>query len=265
MKTDPAKINDFNTFKELIGKNLGLEKYSNHYLSSSLIIKQGFEKSAFWEALEVNLEDAEIVYQIENPGYYLLTRPDDPIELEIKSFNSFIEKSFRKMKSKSSVSLDKIDEDWALKQYSLINDILRGRIVVKYLNGVEFLVDKIKKLGKQHKVIVKSSPKAEMEGYYAIHLDIEYEIEIPKFKFEMIKIKSSVEIQITTQLQEVIKKLLDKYYQERRVNLEEQNRDWQWNYKSEEFATNYLGHILHYIEGMIMGIIDKQKEQEINA
>ena len=34
---------------------------------------------------------------------------------------------------------------------------------------------------------------------------------------------------------------------------------WQWNYKSDEFAANYLGHILHYVEGMIIEIRDKKR------
>lgn len=29
---------------------------------------------------------------------------------------------------------------------------------------------------------------------------------------------------------------------------------WQWDYESDEFIPNYLGHILHYIEGMIMEV-----------
>jgi hypothetical protein len=32
-------------------------------------------------------------------------------------------------------------------------------------------------------------------------------------------------------------------------------------YRTEEFRANYLGHILHYIEGMIIDIRDKQKKE----
>ena len=37
---------------------------------------------------------------------------------------------------------------------------------------------------------------------------------------------------------------------------------WQWDYKSDEFSANYLGHILHYVEGMIVEIREKQKKEE---
>ena len=38
---------------------------------------------------------------------------------------------------------------------------------------------------------------------------------------------------------------------------------WQWDYKSDEFTANYLGHILHYVEGRIVELRDKQKEEQI--
>ena len=67
-----------------------------------------------------------------------------------------------------------------------------------------------------------------------------------------------VEIQITTQLQEVIRRLLHKYYERQRSGRSTSDLKWQWDYKSDEFAANYLGHILHYVEGMIMDVRDKR-------
>lgn len=33
---------------------------------------------------------------------------------------------------------------------------------------------------------------------------------------------------------------------------------WQSDYRSNEFNVNYLGHIIHYIEGVIINVRDKQ-------
>ena len=77
------------------------------------------------------------------------------------------------------------------------------------------------------------------------------------------RIDVSIELQITTQLQEVIRKLLHSYYENVRKRAgEREDVKWQWNYKSEEFAANYLGHILHYIEGMIMEVRERQRRKE---
>jgi hypothetical protein len=55
--------------------------------------------------------------------------------------------------------------------------------------------------------------------------------------------------------------LLHKYYEDKRKGIREEDIKWQWDYKSDELATNYLGHILHYVEGMIMEIREKQTEK----
>ena len=68
-----------------------------------------------------------------------------------------------------------------------------------------------------------------------------------------------MEIQITTQVQELILNLLHKYYERRRNKIEPDN--WQWDHASDEFATNYLGHILHYVEGMIVEVRERHDGQ----
>lgn len=67
---------------------------------------------------------------------------------------------------------------------------------------------------------------------------------------------------MTTQIKDVIKRLLHKYYEERRMPGTTYNADWRWNYRSDEFIANYLGHILHYVEGMILEVRDRSKERK---
>ncbi|MGB4697792.1 MAG: hypothetical protein WBH08_08095, partial [Methanothrix sp.] len=94
------------------------------------------------------------------------------------------------------------------------------------------------------------------EGYYALHMNIRQNYLVKEMNWtEETKI-ISFEIQITTQLQDVIRRLLHEDYEEKRTERVADEK-WQWNYKSEEFSTNYLGHILHYVEGMIMDVREK--------
>ena len=116
-------------------------------------------------------------------------------------------------------------------------------------------------LCEQDKLNYKIFLEAREEGYYAAHQYISKEFEIPKIDWDTEKIDFSIEIQITTQLQEIIRGLLHKYYGEKRKRITKENVKWQWNYKGDEFTANYLGHILHYVEGMIMEIRDKQEER----
>ena len=105
--------------------------------------------------------------------------------------------------------------------------------------------------------------EAREEGYYAAHLYVQREFEIPRIDWDTDKVDISIEIQVTTQLQDAIRKLLHKHYEERRKQVTDDDMKWQWDYKSDEFAANYLGHILHYVEGTIVEIREKQKEERI--
>jgi ppGpp synthetase/RelA/SpoT-type nucleotidyltranferase len=146
--------------------------------------------------------------------------------------------------------------------YSRINDIIRTLFIVKYLDGVEYMINELGVYCEQCSILPETHFEAREEGYYAAHLYIRQNFEVPNIKWDTEIIDVSVEIQVTTQLQDVIRRLLHRYYEDSRKNF---NRDeyWQWNYKSDEFSANYLGHILHYVEGMIVEIRDKEKSVEM--
>lgn len=67
-----------------------------------------------------------------------------------------------------------------------------------------------------------------------------------------------MEIQISTSVKEIIKKLLHIHYENRRLNNTDNGSLWQWDYKGDEFIASYLGHIIHYVEGMIVTLRDRQ-------
>lgn len=128
---------------------------------------------------------------------------------------------------------------------------------MKYIDGVEFLVNPVGSLyEKLYCLPCKIDYEAKDEGYYAAHVSVKIKFEIMGSSFETIIVETPVEIQIMTQLQELIVMLLHKYYETNRREIARDEK-WQWNYKSDEFAANYLGHILHYVEGMIVEIRDK--------
>ena len=135
----------------------------------------------------------------------------------------------------------------------------------KYLDGVEFTLEKLKSFLEQNcNKKCKIDLEAREEGYYAAHINFKHMFEVISIDFDTEFVEMSIEIQITTQLQELIKRFLHRYYEKRRLRKKTNEKTkWQWNYRSNEFATNYMGHILHYIEGMIMDIRERIKEEEI--
>jgi hypothetical protein len=233
--------------------------YYDHVVNK---IKADFENDQFWKQLiEIKIKQFNEEYLVKNNNYHLIL--EGTPRLYIKPFGSFLLKTFRKNVLDNDEWPDKPSGDWLLPDnwFSKINDIIRTTITVKYLDGVEFLSEKIHNYCVEYNKECECLLEAREEGYYAAHLYTKLNCEIPKITWDTKKIDVLFEIQITTQLQEVIKRLLHTYYEKRRETVKHKDAKWQWDYKSDEFVTNYLGHILHYVEGMIMEIREKQRSQ----
>ena len=239
---------------------IDLHRAQAHYDSVTAKIKQDFEKSAFWVQIIESLGRYDQEYLVKT-GYPLLMPKFEP-KLLIKPFESLLLKTFRKNIIENEVFPKEPSGGWILPKnwYSRINDILRTLLVVKYFDGVEFMIGKIESLCTQHDMECRAFLEAREEGYYAAHLYTKRNFEIPRVDWDTERVDVTFEMQITTQLQEVIRKLLHKYYERARKRIRKEDVKWQWDCKCDEFAANYLGHILHYIEGMIMEIRERQKE-----
>lgn len=264
-----AKPQNPEEYKKWLKEKHGIEisdKVKKHYSSVTERIKNDFDNSEFWTQLTKNLKEygAEY-YRDKNYGLFMQEpfMPGFETKLLIKSFNSFFKKTIRKNVLENKLWPDEPEDGWILPDnwFTRIDDIIRTMFAVKYLDGVDFMIEKIKSLCDQCSMELKVDYEAREEGYYAIHLYPKREFEIPKIHLGTEKINVRIEIQVTTQLQEAIRKLLHKYYEKRRGELREEDVKWQWNYESNEFVLNYLGHILHYVEGMIMEIRGKQTEE----
>lgn len=236
-------------------------KTENHYNSVANKIKTDFSASKAWTDLLAQLHDFNTEY-LAKTNYQLLINDFKP-ELVTKSFTSFFEKSFRKNVVFNKKFPEPPHGGWITPDnwFENTNDILRTYFVVKYLDGVEFLMGKIQKSFNDNSLKCQNHFEARDEGYYAVHIYTHSEFEIPKVDWDTETKNISIELQITTQLQEVIGKLTHQLYEDRRVRLDKSDKKWQWNYESEEFTTNYLGHILHYVEGMIMEVRNKQSKK----
>ena len=258
------KPKDIGEYKKWLEEKHEIEisdRTRTYHESVTSTIKLKLEKSDFWIQLTENLREYNDEYLLET-GYPLLMPGFEP-RLYIKPLESFLLKTFRKNILENKRWPDEPEGGWILPNnwYSRVNDVIRTLFVVKYLDGVEFMTNTIQSLCKQHSMDCKVFLEATEEGYYAGHLYATQKFEVPRVTWDTDIVDVSIEIQITTQLQEGIRRLLHKYYEDRRKETREEDANWQWNYKSDEFVANYLGHILHYVEGMIMEIREKQREE----
>lgn len=258
----PDRPPDFpDGYKRWLKDEHGVEpdQLPNHYRAVTQEIHTALSKCDFWCALTTNLREFNDKYELAH-NYPLFTQSDPSIL--VKPFDSFLLKTYRKNVLLNTFFPNKPRDGWVLPPdwFSSVNDIARTTLVVKYLDGVEFLISEMYAIASGLGVELKHSLEASPEGYYAAHVYYSTTISIPRINWDTERRKISFEIQITTQIKDVIKKLLHSYYKKRRTAPKSRTENWQWDYRSEEFAVSYLGHILHYVDGMIIEIRDREME-----
>lgn len=255
---------DLNQYHKWIEENYNIKiskKTANHYNTVALKVLNDFKNNQFWKTLTKNIQTYNEEYLLKT-SYPLFSGSTEAPQLNLKPFDSFLLKTFRNnvLRNKNWPKPPPNGWDTPVNWLSRGNDIVRTCFVVKYLDGVEFLINEIEALASESGFECWKYYVAGNDGYYAAHFYIKNSYEVPSFDFDTEQIDMTVELQITSQLQEVIRKLLHKHFEKRRKRLDAPDIEWQWNYKCDEFSTNYLGHILHYIEGMIMEVRDGNKK-----
>ena len=261
---DIQKPKDEKEFKVWLKKELGFEidkQYEYYYDTVVQKLKNDFENSDFWKKIKNDLPELNDKYRIDK-GVHLLIPSNIPI-VHSKNLNSLIIKAYRKNILNNTNFPDPPNVGWITREnwFEKIKDIIRTTLTVKYLDGVEILINHIEEISKHYEFEFTSSFEAREEGYYAAHSGIVLPFSIPNHDFSPVKKNVIIEIQVTTQIQEIIKTLLHKHYEENRKVLTPKDYKWQWDYKSPEFTSNYLGHIIHYVEGMIVEIRDKENKK----
>jgi len=259
---DPSPRPDFEAeyrawLRETHGIGVGPQT-SSQFAEVSQRLARELSASSFWNALPDRLKRLNANHKVER-GYALLAAPGKSPDVDIKSWTSFWDKTYRLNVLSNNRWPDAPARGWVLPEtwFAQIGDIVRTKIVVKYLDGMTIVADDIARLAADFGLSTQSGRVAKTEGYYATHVDVSFPVEVST-GLDTEVLDTHVEIQITTELQENIYDLAHGHYESRRMAQEP--GEWQWNYTSDEFSANYLGHVLHYLEGMIMRLRRQDNE-----
>lgn len=235
------------------------ELAESNYNTNAINLLKSFQECPFWVRVGELIKEWDIEYYKEK-GVHLMTSINLP-EVIYKSYMSLINKVYRKDCLHNDSFPNEPEDGWIdpISWYDKIHDIIRTSFKVKYLDGVKFLVQKLSQVASDVGCDFHCIYEAHDDGYYAAHAAVVIDLSVVDLKWQSISHGIEVEIQITTELQGMIKNLLHKYYEENRKKIIPLDYKWQWDYHNEQFIPNYLGHIAHYLEGMIVEIRDKQK------
>jgi ppGpp synthetase/RelA/SpoT-type nucleotidyltranferase len=248
--------------KKELDVSLADDKYELQYLQATGKIQYDIKNSDFWNHLKNDLIDANYQYKKSHKLENLLQNPDSFPTPIIKEYDRFLDKTWRKNVILNPNFPNPPKDGWItpLNWFSQINDVIRTSFVVNYLDGVLGVV----------KVIEQNCPdkdkfhcdmEAKWQGYYAAHCYVRDLFEIPGFSTKSQRVEIQLEIQVRTQLHEAINQLTHRFYELKWSNINEIDKKWQWDYNSQEFKPNYLGHILQYADGLIMEIRERGTDE----
>lgn len=241
-----------NRLAEFSMKDLSVEEA--RYIDLSDRTLRFIRASEFWTRLHDHLERWARLYAATHRRHPLWGTASPP-ELTNKQFERFLQKTYRINVLTNDNWPEPPSAGWVTPAnwWTSIRDIIRARIVVRFLDGVPFLIEQLEGLidrcGLSEHMM--TSYKATGEGYYAAQIAFRHPT-APVWHDDPHDIY--VELQIRTQLQEAIEKLTHEFYETRRLRPPQPDVPWQWNYDDPQFTANFLGHILHLVDGMIMSI-----------
>lgn len=136
-----------------------------------------------------------------------------------------------------------------------IEDLVRVRLNVRFLDGVPYLAKKVFELAKQHDKDAIHEAKGNLNGYFAQHVRFRTPV---YFRFNGVPYSCNVtcEIQIATSLATHVWEQSHALYESTRMT-HERSEDWQWNPKDPRFLSRQLGHMIHLADGLFCNLRDQ--------
>lgn len=246
----------FEDYKAWLIESLSIDlddpRYKLFYELNATRVLTTAQQHRFFLDAERFLSDVSAEYDAAGPYGLLMGRNE--IQLVTKPFDSVINKSYRKNIAFNNRFPKEPLDGWCTPSqwFTAFDDIVRGTIVTKYIDAPEFLSSKLTEFADTLSLVSSVSSRESDSGYYAYHFYLSIPVEIAQVDMQPSQIDMKVELQITTQLQEILRKLTHGFYEELRLDPKQDRRAWKWDFQSPRFQASYLGHTLHLLEGVIV-------------
>lgn len=131
-----------------------------------------------------------------------------------------------------------------------IGDLVRTRIVCRYIDGVEFIASKLEQLAKEMELNPRRRREGRLEGYFAQHLIVDGEVFF-RFGGGSEPTRIVCEVQVASELATTMWTASHPIYEFSR-DVEKSPEDWQWNPNDPRFIANQLGHMIHLADGLLV-------------
>ena len=136
--------------------------------------------------------------------------------------------------------------------YSRLNDLIRGTLVCKYVDGPAKLANLLDERAKKLGLPSRYDAESREQGYYAYHFYVTIPVAVLGSDLTEAETPLQVELQISTQLQEVMRKVTHDFYEDVRDFDSPDDGKWKWEIDSNRFRAGYVSHTLHLLESIIV-------------
>ncbi len=262
----PETVADYLKWAEvaLNSSFVGDDRLQSVYATNSQNILNRVNQHQFFEHFSQKTKVWEAEYE-QRMGAKLFTGNADP-NLQIKSYESVVEKTFRQNILLNTNFPNQPQKGWLdySSIYEQFNDLVRGSLVCKFIDGPEFVAKAIVAYAAEHELESRQYSHERDDGYYAYHVYVKFPVSIFDLSFNKSERMVEVEIQLTTQLQEVLRSLTQRHYETERLKRNPDRGKWKWDFSSSRFKVGYLSHALHLLESVILDA-RKNVQDELDA
>jgi ppGpp synthetase/RelA/SpoT-type nucleotidyltranferase len=196
------------------------ELREGRFLHQQADLRQAFEGSAYWREVSRLLYDWAQDYSKQEEALLFQGAPALPKVMN-KPWESFLSRTWRENIHGNPNWPDPPPEGWWMPDnwFERAWDIVRTRFVVRYMDGVKALAEKLVACAEERrfKLEARSEAESKPDGYYAFHVYVRQPFAVTALDYDGKQERTSeVEIQVMTSLAEVISQLTHTYYEVRR-------------------------------------------------
>lgn len=250
------KPGDILEYKNWVKHHLNIdfdnESSRNLYTTNLNTAQMAVAEHEFFRNLDHNLESWAKSYETKTGS--LLLMGEAALNLKQKTYDSAVDKSFRVNVLLNERFPNAPKNGWITPAnlYSDFNDELRGTLVCRFIDGPKYVATKLRGYAKSLELKGIYYSQEREDGYYAYHFYVFVPVKFLDESFKAFDAHIPVEIQITTQLQDVLRSLAHRFYEMNRLKLSKATSKWKWDYGSNRFKVGYLSHTLHLLESIIL-------------
>ena len=237
---------------ENIGSDFADSKSKRFYEVNLSNFFNSISEHAFFRGLNIELEKAETEYRSATNSELLMEK-STPRLLQ-KPYSSAVDKSFRVNVLWNTSFPEQPKRGWVTTDNLpfYFNDTIRCCIVCKFIDGPRFVTDRLMTYAKSLGLDRRRYSQERDDGYYAHHYYVRFPVKTVDKNWRENETDIEVEVQVTTQLQDVLRSLTHTFYQANRLTPDEDSSKWKWDFASNRFRVGYLSHTLHLLESIIL-------------